>query len=219
MNKLWEKRNLGIPVTLLVLIAYFIGYSFAFNLYNLLIAILFGVFVFALDFDDRIKTAVKQSYTISLLFCLANFIVTFLNSIYGIFNSGQNFYYDSSNMDKAFSFKKLLYNIYGFSNNFLNIAAVIVFGVLIIAVLMKKDIKVNFILNIIGEGTPKQPKRPKQPKPVYPQGSMMYQQPTMPQHQIPPAGMQPNTSAFCPICGAAVKPHAAFCGNCGNKLK
>ncbi len=222
MSKIWEKKNLGIPVTLLVLIAYFIGYSFMFDLYNLLVALIFGGIVFVLDFDERVKTAVKQSYTISLLFSLVNFLVIILNHISLIFNNRQNIY--DSNMSGSFTLKTFLYDIYNFTNDFLNIVAVIVFAIFIIATIMKKDIKLNFILNILGEGTPKQPK---QPKPVYQQGPMMYQQPAM-QQQSPmqqQAGMQqqmppqPVPLTVCPICHVPVKSDAVFCGNCGNKLQ
>jgi hypothetical protein len=214
MNKIWEKKNLGLPVTLLVLIAYFIGYSFAFNLYNLLVALLFGGFVFSLDFDEKVKTAVKQSYTISLLFYLVNFIVIILNSISMIFNNyAANFY--SSDMTNKFSLRAFFYNANNFANGFLNIVAVIVFACFIIMTILKKDIKINFILNILGEGTPKKPKMPKPP--VYQQVPNMYQQPFM-QQQIPPASPQQNQAAFCPICGAALKQGAAFCSNCGNKI-
>lgn len=213
MDKLLAKKNLGISATLLVVIAYFLGYYISVNYAGFLVAIVFAVIVFALDFDDRVKTAVKQAYILGLFFCLIYLGL-------GIFDQ-------MTVLVTRVSFVNTLFdNLYTYANSIFTMFVIIVFAILIILALCKKDTKINFLLSIIGEGAPKpqpmyqQPIPPMQPMPQQmPPQQMpgpMYQQPVppMPQQSAPAAPAQPT----CPKCGTINHPGAAFCASCGTKL-
>lgn len=201
MDKILEKKNLGIPVTLLVLIAYFIGYNVTGNLYGLFVAVAFGGAVFALNFDERVKIAVKQSYTIAFLLSIIYFFVEILSHLnYMLSSVTANYNYQPSTLYNIFN------KLYATVNSVFHIGVIIIFAILIIITLTKKDIKINFILNILGEGTPKQP------QPIY-QQNQAFQQP------IPPMAPQPMQGVTCPKCQALNKLGATFCGTCGNKLQ
>lgn len=203
MEKFFEKKNLGIPATLLVLIAYFIGYYISNNLGGLLVAVLFGAIVFTFDFDEKVKTAVKQSYVVGLIFTLIYMFVGVLYQFIDIINTliGSN---DPYHIQTFFN------NAYTIIYNILNVVVVIVFALLIMASFSNKEVKMNFVLGILD-------RTQKQNSTVYQQS--VQQAPQGFQQQVPPTYQQPVQGNACPKCGTMNKPGAAFCGSCGNKLQ
>jgi hypothetical protein len=210
MEKIFEKKNLGIPATLLTVLTYFIGYYIANDYTGFLVAILFAVVVFALDFDDKVKTAVKQSYIVGLICCL---IYLALDIVYQL----------STLVSSIYILSNITTKLYTYAHTLFNIAVIVIFALFIILALIGKDMKLNFILNLLGEGTPKQkpvqqpvPPMYQQPVPPMPQNQPMYQQPVppMPQQSAP----QPAQEIRCSKCGAVNKAGAAFCASCGTKL-
>lgn len=201
MEKFYEKKNLGIPVVLLSLLAYFIGYYMTISFGGLLVAVVFAVVVFALDFDDKVKNAVKQSYFLGLLFSLIYLALEIIENIGKIITP--------TDYTKSFFLANLVNNLHRYAANLFGILVLVVYIILIITVLIKKDVKIGFIFNLFGEGTPKQ-----QQAPQMQQQAPMYQQvPPMPQAQ----GQQ-QVAGKCPKCGAVNKDGAAFCASCGSKL-
>lgn len=210
MEKLFEKKNLGIPVTLLTALAYFIGYYMAIDYSGFLVALIFAVVVFIFDFEDRVRTAVKQSYVVALFFCL---IYLALNAVYQLSDLFAHVYI----LNTIFS------NFYTYVHTFFNLVVIVVFAIFILLVLIKKDLKLNFIL---GDGTPKVKPVP-QPMPQQPMPQPMYQQPVPPmqgqpmyQQPVPPMPQQaaPAMNGTCPKCGTVNHAGAAFCASCGTKL-
>lgn len=210
MEKFLEKKNLGMPVTLLALLAYVIGYYMTNNFSGLLVAVVFGVIVFAFDFEDAVKTTVKQSYTIAVLFDLIYLVLGILFQLSNMV-SGISYIFPGSLYSLANSF-------YLFLSSVVNIAVIVVFALMLLFILLKKDIKLDFILHILGEGKPKA-------QPVPP----VYQQPVQPVPQqmpspVPPTAQQGNnvsqpvSEVICPKCHTANKPGDLFCSSCGTKL-
>jgi len=238
MEKLMEKRNLGIPVTILTLLAFFIGYWLTVDYSILLVAVLFAALVFSFQFDDKVKTAVKQSYIICFI---TNIVFMGLKIIFHFSELVTPYDYETSKLQTVFE------NIYRYGLIIVNIAVIIVYILFFIYALMKKDIKISFVSNILGEGIPKpqpmyqqpmqpmyqQPGQPVQPQiynqpqqqPIFNQPSQqpapVYQQPQQPVQQPPtPAQpvVQPSPGIKCTKCGTENKVGAIFCASCGAKL-
>lgn len=230
MEKLMEKRNLGIPVTILTLLAFFIGYSLTVDYSTLLVAVLFAVLVFSFQFDDKVKAAVKQSYIISII---SNVVFIGLEIILHFSELVTPHDYEESTVQTIFA------NIYRYGVTIVRIAVIVIFLIFLIYALIKKDMKIGFVSNILGEGAPKpqpvyqqpippmyqQPyNQPPQP-PIYNQPvgqpTTAYQPPQQPVQQPPmpaqPAG-QPSHGIKCTKCGTENKVGAMFCASCGTKL-
>lgn len=212
MEKLFEKKNLGIPAALLTVLAYFIGYYITVDYTGFLVAIIFAVVVFALDFDDKVKTAVKQSYTIGLLCCL---IYLALSIVYQL----------STLVTSVYILTNIITKFYTYARTLFNIAVIIIFALFVLFALIRKDIKLNFILSMLGEGVPKQkpiqqpvpPMYQQMPVPPMPQNQTVYQQSVPPvSQQVPPP--YPVQEMKCPKCGIVNKAGSVFCASCGTKL-
>ncbi len=202
MEKLFDKKNLGIPVTILSLLAYFIGYYLTLNFSGLLVAVVFAVLVFALDFDDKVKTAVKQSYIFALFFNLVYLGLAILSNLSDLITP--------SDYNDEFFLQKAFFNIHKYASILFNIAVIVVFVLFIICVLIKKDMKLGFISNLSGEGTKQQKPMPQVGQPV----------PPMPQvgQPVPPMNQQVQ-GTVCPKCNTVNRDGAAFCASCGQKLQ
>lgn len=176
MGKLYEKKNFGIPVTILIALTYLIGYSLAKNLSGtLLAALIFAAAVFVFDFDDRVKNAVKHSYVFAIGIQLLYFLIELLGSVVTMFYGGS--VEIKSLMEFFYSFgyiRRLPMFLYFFVTFLVNAAAIIIYAICIILTLIGKDIKIGVIANILGEAPSKN---------KYDQN--YYKQPGYP---IPPAG-------------------------------
>lgn len=248
MEKLQEKKNFGIPVKILVLFAYLIGYSLTKSLSGtLLVAVLFAAAVFTFQFDDKVKNAVKHSYLFAVVVQLVYFILelvgSFINFLFGgrvtSINSFSDMFYTVSFFQKALNF------LYAIGLLLVNAAVIIIFAIFIIMALMNKDLNIGFVSNILSDEPIKKYKNPtynqagggqpnyNQPPvpPVPPFGTNNYapqapaQAPQAPvQTQAPQASVQAQASAQqnaggCPKCGKVNHNEAVFCAACGTKLK
>lgn len=227
MEKLFEKKNLGIPTALLVLISYFIGYYFSSDLSGLLIALIFGFTVFALNFDDKVKIAIKQSYVVGLAFALIYMFT-------GILNQFNNTISAITNYQNPLHIQTIFNDLFAVVNNLLNVADIIIFAILIIMAFAGKEVKLGFISGILGEGVKKQnppvhqqqvPPAPVQyQQPIQQPAPMQYQQPIQPapiqnQQPVSPVNQQPAGGCTCQSCGTVNKEGALFCSTCGQKLQ
>lgn len=189
MGKFYEKKNFGIPVTILIVFAYLIGYSLSNYLSSsLLAALLFALAVFSFDFDDRVKNAVKTSYIVAILFQLIDFALQIIGLVINLIFGGAIEYRDISYILQFFS-RGMLRNIPGFLYAFLLFAAdaavIVIFAVFIILTLLGKDVNIGIISNIMGEG----PKKDKDARPPFSQQNNNrpnYYNPPVP--PVPPAG-------------------------------
>jgi len=135
----FERRNLGIPVTLFVLLSYLMGYWFSNNLNGLFVAIVFAVIVFVFDIDNRIKIAVKQSYFFGILFMIIYLILNILQQLITINNN--------------WSVLKLsgISKLYQLILAGLNIIVILVYLLFMIAAILNNDIRINAILKLFKE--------------------------------------------------------------------
>jgi hypothetical protein len=235
MEKLMEKRNLGIPVTILSFFAFIIGYAMTLDYSILLVAVLYAFVVFSFQFDDKVKSAVKQSYIISFV---ANLIYLGLNGFYQFVEMVTPNDLDYNLLQSAMN------NVYKYAKLIVNVAVIVIYVILLIFVLIRKDVKIGFVSSVLGEGTPKpapvyqQPmpqqmyQQPIQPQPI-PQPYPMYNQPVQQpyqqpvyqqpqQTQQPQKPLQPMEQAAqgikCIKCGTVNQSGALFCASCGAKL-
>jgi len=242
VEKLREKKNLGIPVTILVLFAYLIGYSLSKNLSGTLIAaLIFGAAVFALNFDDKVKNAVKHSYVFAILFQLIYFVINLITSFASLFIGGldnikiENFFYSFNYYRSA----PVLFPIFIILLlSFLVDAAVtVVYVICIIMTLIGKDVKIGIISNILGEAQPKntysrQPfDRQNNSNTNYNVVQAQSDKISVQSEQTPEAMKDiketdktdladtENGSTVCPGCGRVNENDAIYCGSCGTKLK
>lgn len=209
MEKLYEKKNFGVPVIILSSIAYLIGYVMTFNLNDsLLVAILFAAVVFGFQFEDRVKSAVKQSFMIAILVRALAFCFTLLEKLIELvtpqeFNASLIYssnLEDLSDMYDLNAFQNALQYILKYGRDIVDVAVVVVFLLFIIQTIRNKELTFGFVQKILGDRIP--------------QGTYQqyYQQPAAPTPQNSP-------SITCPNCGKVHPSGAAFCGGCGTKLQ
>lgn len=248
MVKFYEKKNLGIPVTIITLLAYFIGYSLTRSLSTtLFVAVLFAGAVFSLDFDDRVKNAVKHSYIFATLFYLLYLAFDVLEYLTSMFSGG--------NLPSINSFKDIFFGLgiipraltaictYGMI--FVNIAVVVMYGIFLLMSILNKDVNMSFVKKILGEApakpknqallaqAPAAPVNQQPAKQPAPQAPAVNQQPAQqPAQQAPAVNQQPaqqsapapqappvqEAKGTCPGCGTVNASDAKFCGSCGYKL-
>lgn len=244
MEKLFEKRNLGIPTTLLTFFAFLIGYGMTQSYSVMLVAVLYAVIVFSLQFDDMVRSAVKQSYIISFIVIVVYMVMDVFDNFASMISSG--------NVNLI---QRALAKVFSVGRDLIDVVVIVFFIIFMIFALLRKEMKFGFVANMLGEGTPKQKPAPQpaaqknyqqyqQPPvtPVQPQAApqqyqqappQQYQQPTQPMYQQAPVqpapAAQPVAPAAQPIhteqgnrcsrCGELNKEEAVFCASCGNKLK
>ena len=209
MEKLSEKRNLGIPATILCLLAYLIGYLLTYSLSGgLLVAVLFAAAVFGFQCDDRVKNAVKQSYIIVALYHLIILFFEVLEyfvelvtpkefSVNNVYNINLE---ELKDMHDLNAFQNALQYILKYGKSIVEVAVIVVFIIFIIQALRNKEFKFGFIQKLLGEA---------------PAGAQMYQQ-VRPNYQQPVQNAAPGVA--CPNCGKVNTPGAGFCAGCGTKL-
>lgn len=240
MEKYYEKKNFGIPVIILNILAYLIGYSLTRSLSGtLLIAVLLVGVVFSFQFDNKVKNAIIHSYIIATYFILIGFAFDILESFIGIFSNGR---LASMNTFGDISYglgivPRVLTFLYTYSMIIVDIAAVVVFGLFVLMTLLGKEINLSFVKKIFKERQPKK----NNPAPVQ---QAPYQQPVNQQPVTPPAAQatvqqpvtppaaqapvqQPVTPPPTPVrlapgvcanCGNANGSDSKFCASCGSKL-
>lgn len=237
MEKFYERKNFGIPVTILVLLAYFIGYSMTRSLSGtLLVAILFAGAVFSLHFDDRVKNAIKHSYIFATIVHLVYFVFEiFLKLITAVFGGRVSALSSMNEMLYGVGFFQRGLNVlYSLGLFIVEVAVIVIFALFIIMTLMKKDVNIGLVANILGDAPPK----PKNQPPTYQnqQGQQnQYQSPVAPPVAPPQAPVAPpaappqapvapqeptiGNNGGCSNCGHVNPNEAVFCASCGAKLK
>ncbi len=132
-----EKRNLGIPITLLLFLSYLIGYSFSNNVYGFIPAIIFGVIIFLFDFDERVTIAVKQSFFIGFLILMIHLAL----NIIGQLNELSNFW---STLNSV-----ALSKIYQVGNSVVEILTTLIYIIFIVLAILNRDIRIKSILLLL----------------------------------------------------------------------
>lgn len=143
MDKLIEKKNFGIPSSILCIIAYVLGFNVAnLSVYVLLPLFIFVTAVFAFNFEDRVVIALKQS----LVFGFIAYIIGLCLSAY------DNLIILIRPLDySSYSAEGLHYVLAKISvicANVLDIAVIVVFAVLILSALLHKDVKIRAFSNV-----------------------------------------------------------------------
>ncbi|NLJ96188.1 MAG: zinc ribbon domain-containing protein [Clostridiales bacterium] len=237
MEKLYEKKNFGIPVTILSLLAYLIGYSLTQSISGtLLVAVLFAFVVFSFDFDVKVKNAVKHSFIFATFARLILFFFDIFGALVNTFvgrisiSSLSDYLYDYN------FFKRFLSYFHSYGLLLVEIAIIVIFGICIIMTLADKDINIGFVATILGD-------KPRKQKYHQPQQPTYYQQApnqappapgVPPAPAVPPApqmqqavqeqaatqapGASDNKGKFCPNCGKENISGAVFCAGCGTKI-
>lgn len=208
MEKLTEKKNFGVPATILCVLAYLIGFVLADNLTGgLLVGLIFAVIVFGFQFDDRVKSAVKQAYIIAILINVIHFCFTLLEYFVELVTPQEfdaSFVYSNNLKDLADTydlnaFQNALQYVLKYGRSIVEVAVVIVFVIFLIQALRGREFKFGFVNKMVGDA------------PMFQQGRPMYQQPMSP--------AQPAAhGVVCPNCGKVNAPGAGFCAGCGSKL-
>lgn len=208
MEKLYKKKNFGIPATILLILTYLIGYSLTQSLSGtLLVALLFAFAVFTFDFDDKVKNAVKHSYIFATIGKLLLLMFEIVNTISTVFMGGRITINSISDMFYGYGFfSRVLSFLFATGLLVVNVAIIVVFALCIIMALLDKEVNIGFVANILGE----KPKKEENEQPTYNQNI-----PPVP--PVGPHGQQDKIN--CPNCGKENSSNASFCGGCGNKLK
>lgn len=207
MEKFYEKKNLGIPVVILSILAYIIGYTLIFKLDNALIAaIIFAAIVFGLQFDDSVKSAVKQSYIIAFLaklvflgFELYEYLISFF--VPKSYNIGDIFSGGLGGLEDIFEltmygpklFYKILVGIDTYGKIIVSALLTVLYFIFILQAIRGKEFKIGFISVILGDIPRKAPAyKPPVTPPQTPSMQYTYGQPQGPAPQAP---VQPQTPA------------------------
>ncbi|HKL80232.1 MAG TPA: hypothetical protein VJ888_07330 [Mobilitalea sp.] len=237
MEKLYDKKNFGVPATILCVIAYLTGYLMTYNLEGgLLVGILLAAIVFGFQFDDRIKRAVKQAYIVAFVARVVAFGFSLLESFIELIMpqgvSVSNIYnYDLeelSDMHDMNAFQNIIQYVLKYGKEIWQVLLIIIFMIFIIQALRNKEFTLKFVYKTLNEAPPmvapmyqqpmyQQPMNPAQQVP----GNPMNQAPVNPMQQAPvnPSQQAPvNPGAVCQSCGRANLPGAIFCAGCGAKM-
>lgn len=196
MEKLYEKKNFGMPTTLFCVIAYLIGYLLSRSTGGeaLLVAALFAAIVFAFNFDGKIRNAVQQAYMFAFFKIVIDICFDLLRRFTEIVSpkelnvssvisySGDEMKEILKNVYNLNAFSRALVYIYKYGLDIIGVAFVVLFLIFIIRALLKKEVKFNFITKLLDE-TPVV-------APVYQQ--QMYQQPQMQPQMQPQQVQQPQ---------------------------
>lgn len=232
MEKMFEKKNFGIPVTILSILAYLIGYSITQTTSGtLLVAILFAFVVFSFDFDLQVKNAVKHSYIFATIAKLVLFFFdifgSIVNTVIGTkisISSLNDYFYDYN------FFKRFLSYCHSYGTMLLDIAIVVIFALCLLLTLLGKEINIGFVGTILGDKPKKQNyQQPQQPTyyqqapnqaPAAQQPSLQVQQAVQQQAatQAPAPNQAAAQSKFCSKCGKENVAAATFCAGCGTKI-
>lgn len=182
MEKLLEKRNFGVPVTLLTFLSYLIGYSLTVTFNSLVVAILFAFIVFSFQFDDKVKSAVKQSYIICFIANLVYLGFEILNQFTELMTRPD---YDYNFIQASF------HNIYRYGLALIHMAVIVIYLLFLIFALLRKDMTMGFVSSILGEGQKAKPvyQQPmpqahNQPQSVHPQQQPQAVHPQQPQQPM-----------------------------------
>lgn len=215
MEKMYEKKNFGMPVTILCIIAYLIGYLVTYSLNDgLLVAIIFGAVIFGFMFDDKVKSAFKQSIIISILIRVIYFCFTLLEKLIGLITPQEfnvNYIYGNNlaSLGDTYdlnAFQSALVYILKYGRDIVDAAVVIIFLIFIIQALRNKEFTFSFVNKMLGNRT-------------Y-QGMNPQTAPQQQMNQQPVNPVQQNVSGVaCPSCGKMNLSQAAFCASCGAKLQ
>lgn len=189
LEKVLEKKNFGIPVTILTVFAYLIGYSLTRNLTGtLLVAFLFAALVFTFQFDNKVKNAVKYSYIIAviihLIYLVFDLFEVFISIVFGGKFTGLN----SLDIYDYNEFRRVLSFLYTYGLLIVNGLVIVIFGILILKALLRNDVKIDFIDDIFA---PKQPKPPVKPRPAKGQ-SPMHSKPVQTKPPVQPSVQAPR---------------------------
>lgn len=235
MEKFYDKKNLGIPVLILNVIAYLTGYLLILKLEaGLIAAVIFAAIVFGLQFDDTVKSAVKQSYAIALLarlvymgFDLLDYFNSLLSppqyNLNNIFEDGLDGLKDffAIGMYGPRLFQRILAGISFYGKLIVSIALGVVFFIFILQAFRGKELKFRFISVILGDIPRKAPAYKPPTAPQTPPMQNTYAQP-QPQPQAPQAPAQPQPQApqapAQPQGPAEQRSEAAqvkYCHHCG----
>lgn len=240
MEKLFEKKNFGIPSTILCILAYLIGYLLTESLSGgLLVAVVFAAIVFAFQFDDKVKNAVKHAYIISALvhviylgFELFRHLISLVTpSGYGVSSVFNNSLDNLIDLYDLNIFQRILQYLYRYGLIIFEIGVVVIYLLLIIQAIRNKEAKVGLVASILGEAPPKpvyqQPMYQQQMNPGQPPMQPMYQQPPVAPVQAPVPPMAPVQAPMPPVAPVQAPPvaptqppvppvnAAAACPNCG----
>lgn len=149
-----KKKNLGIPTRILIVMAYVIGYGVTKDYGILLVAVLFAVLVFALNFEDKVKASVKQSYIISLVSIIGYLGFDFIYQLSELFNPISIDYYTAHNF---FSY------LYKYGIGIYHLAVIAVFITLAVTALQDKKIEIHVISGLLDDEKSKAAKKKKKP--------------------------------------------------------
>lgn len=200
MKKLYERKNIGIPVTILIIIAYLIGYSLTRSLSGtLLTAVLFAGAIFSLQFDDRVKNAVKHSYIfatfVQLVYFAFEIFSKFITMVFGgritNINSIQDIFYDIGFFQRTFNI------LYTYGLHLVEIAVIVVFALFIIMTLLKKDVNIGLVENILGDAPAKPKNKPSTYQNQSGQGQQNFNRPPVP--PVGPQGQPPVAPPQAPV--------------------
>ena len=88
MNYL-SKKNFGIPAGILSAIAVLLGYSMYNSLSLVWVTLVFTAVVFLFNFDENVKSTLKQSLLLAFYGWLVSFVFVILRSVLGWFSGAQ----------------------------------------------------------------------------------------------------------------------------------
>lgn len=140
MDKIFDRRNMGIPANLLVFFSYLLGYSFVRNLNTLIFAILFSVLVFVAEFDLKVKVAIIQSYVLGFFFVLCFGLLDAMN------------YLQQMNTILLFVKPPAFAEFIQLASAALHVLVILVYIVFLISTFFMREIRLSLVLNLFDRG-------------------------------------------------------------------
>lgn len=153
MQNYLTKENLGLPTSIACMIAVLAGYGIYQNVAYLWIAALIAVVVYSLNFDEKVKATLKQSFTIGALLKILIWAVSAFDSFIRWFIPTG--YYEPDSFKDGMN--KFLTKFLSILNDSSTIIVYVIFAFLLIRAISGKHTKIS-ALDKVTEGKPTCPK-------------------------------------------------------------
>lgn len=147
MQNYLSKENLGLPTSVGCIIAVLAGYGIYSSAAYLWIAALIAVVVYSLNFDVKIKTTLKQSYTVAAFLTILRWAVAAVGVFLNWFMPAVS--YDPDSFKE--SFRKVLTKVLSILDETVTIVVLVIFAILLLRAVLGKSANISALDRVTAE--------------------------------------------------------------------
>lgn len=154
MQNYLSKQNLGIPASMICSSIYLLSYALSKSYIYLVIVLIFSAVIFMLNFEDKVKYALKQGLTLTFLSYIINWILSLVKTIlswFSLSNTTTNYETFFGNTASEMGTADILNEIVNIIADISSILILITFIILLISALQGKDKRIKLLNKITSE--------------------------------------------------------------------